>query len=644
MIRWKAFIPVAIILGSIFIFYFFFLNGLLKCGFIKVNELAFGAKAEVDYFHFQISDLSIEIRGYRVADKDNPMRNLFDIGRIHSDLLLLPLLEKKFVINELALQNASFNTPRKTSGALKHKEKKKVEKKKSGKPLINIDLNFNMNSIMKEFPISELMDKQSLKSIELVKQINTESEQKLKNWEQKVDSIDYKADSDEAQSALKDLQTIKEVNTLDDITSAKAKIDRVRAIQKKLSARVEEMKSIKKDFDADKEYFTDVTKTIKNATTDDYNKVLKDINLNQFNLKNLSKGIFGAVIYSKIEKAMGIVEKVRKFIPKDKKSDNLKKEKKKEKKMIKGINVAFPKEKSYPGFLIKLINVSGESKLENNAKLLLNGTIKGITSDQDLYGAPLVIDLEGKKIGDGGYNFLLNGTIDHRKNIDQEKFELAMKNIDMSGFSFGSSSMLPPKFEKGEGFVDFEMLFASTSYIMNLDAGMKNIKLQKVEYNKSNQLESIVQNIYSDLNIITLKSQYKSDANGDDFSLTSNLDEYFNQQMRKILDQKIQEVKDKVKAELDARINKARAELDSKLNGRWQELQSKFGLKQTSLDSTTKQLTDAIANKDNLMQSFQDKQKQKAQEAVEQKKEEVKEEAKQEVKEQAKQKLKSLFK
>jgi uncharacterized protein (TIGR03545 family) len=639
MIRWKAFIPIAIILGSIFVFYFFFLNSLLKCGFIKVNELAFGAKAEVDYFHFQISDLSIEIRGYRVADKENPMYNLFDIGRIHTDLLLLPMLEKKLVVNELALQNASFNTPRKTSGALKHKEKPKKEKKKSkGKPLFDLNLKFDMNSIMKEFPISELMDKKTLKSVEMVKQIGTDSDQKLKNWEQKIDAIDDKTDINDADNALKDLETIKEIKTIDDVNSAKAKIDHVIAVKKKLDSRIDEMKNIKKDFDTDKKYFTDVTNTVKNVATSDYNEVLKDINLNQFNLKNLSRGIFGSVIYSKIEKALGIMEKVRKFIPKDKKKDDLKK--KKEKKVIKGINVAFPKEKCYPTFLIKKINVSGESKLSNEAKLFLNGTITGITSDQDLYGAPLVMKLEGKKVGDGGYKFLLNGVMDHRKNIDQEKIKLAMTEVDISGFSFGQSEFLPPKFEKGEGLINFDMLFSSNSTLINLDASMRNIKLGKAEYNKSNELQSIVQNIYKDLNLLTFKSQYKSDVNGDDFSLSSNLDEYFNQQMRKILDQKIQEIKNKVKAELDARINKARAEFEAKYNERWKALEAKYGLKQTSLDSEIKRLTDAIANEDNITKSFTDQQKQKAQVEVNEKKEE----AKQEAKEQAKQKLKSLFK
>ena len=95
-----------------------FKDPLIKKGLRSVMQSAFGAKVDIAYLHLGILDSNFTIRGLEVANRNNTMKNLFEIGGLTVDFDLLQLLRKRFVSDEMSVTDVRVNTDRETDGAL----------------------------------------------------------------------------------------------------------------------------------------------------------------------------------------------------------------------------------------------------------------------------------------------------------------------------------------------------------------------------------------------------------------------------------------------------------------------------------------------------------------------------------------------
>ena len=109
---------VAILVAGILVFNFAFKNRLLERGLERALEAVFSARAEVNGLDFRILGGRLSFDHLSVADEDQPMRNLFELGATEVDLNTGELLKGKVVISNLESRQISWQTPRDSSGAL----------------------------------------------------------------------------------------------------------------------------------------------------------------------------------------------------------------------------------------------------------------------------------------------------------------------------------------------------------------------------------------------------------------------------------------------------------------------------------------------------------------------------------------------
>ncbi len=95
-----------------------FKDPLIKRGLRSVMQSIFGARVDIAYLHLGILDSNFTIRGLEVANRNNTMKNLFEIGNLTVDFDLLQLLKKRFVADEMSVTDVRVNTDRETDGAL----------------------------------------------------------------------------------------------------------------------------------------------------------------------------------------------------------------------------------------------------------------------------------------------------------------------------------------------------------------------------------------------------------------------------------------------------------------------------------------------------------------------------------------------
>jgi uncharacterized protein (TIGR03545 family) len=115
-------VPRLVVLGVIaagaVAFNLFFKNALLTRALRSGLEGVFGARAEVAGLDFRPVRGSITIARLAVADRERPMRNLFELGRTEASVDVLRILEGRFLVRNLECRNVRWDTQRRTSGAL----------------------------------------------------------------------------------------------------------------------------------------------------------------------------------------------------------------------------------------------------------------------------------------------------------------------------------------------------------------------------------------------------------------------------------------------------------------------------------------------------------------------------------------------
>ncbi len=115
--------------GGIVFFVTVMMNPLLEKALERGLEMIFEAKSDVNGFRLSLTKLQIKFDSMTVANRDSPMKNLFEMG--HTEFRMNPraLLTGKVNIEEIRADSLQFGTPRRVSGALPYVAAKPVKEK-----------------------------------------------------------------------------------------------------------------------------------------------------------------------------------------------------------------------------------------------------------------------------------------------------------------------------------------------------------------------------------------------------------------------------------------------------------------------------------------------------------------------------------
>lgn len=116
--RWRAIVPLILLLILLGVAWYLLLERIVRRGVEQAGARVVGAKVDVDAADVRLGDGFVRLRRVQVANPDAPMTNLVEAEEVLADVLVVPLLEKKIVVETLAVRGVRFGTPRETSGAL----------------------------------------------------------------------------------------------------------------------------------------------------------------------------------------------------------------------------------------------------------------------------------------------------------------------------------------------------------------------------------------------------------------------------------------------------------------------------------------------------------------------------------------------
>ena len=439
-----------------------FKNIVLKKAMVSAMQGIFNAKTDIAKVDLQIFKSSLEITGLEQANKNSPMKNLFQIDKIALDFNLTELLKGKFDAENMEVSGVAIDTDRKTSGELPAK-KVKAKKEKPAESKIDSDKKsladsaaVKLKAMFADYNPEKLLSgiQSELKSPDTAKRISADVQAKAEKWQAVPKDIE---------NSVKDLSANVETLTKTDWSKVNDPVklkDSLEAVKKAMDsgkALSEKIKSstngLAEDSAAVKDYAKDLQAAIKSDTAliDEKVKTLKNT-FSPTGLKQIMNDAVQSMMYEILGKyapyaikAVNAAQSAKSSSQGNtKKKENAKAKKKSAKtkpaQRQKGRNVYYKADK-VTKFLIEKAVASGYEYNTND--LLFKGTAEEISSNQDVRGKPAKLSAEFKI---GKHANFANAVIDTRTSSSAPLISADYKgsgypiNVNTGAFNLNSFS------------------------------------------------------------------------------------------------------------------------------------------------------------------------------------------------------------
>lgn len=432
MTHWIKAAKVKLALGvllAIVLFFWLAFDPLLKWGLVRAGEAAAGAKVDVASLTTHALKGSLTIRGLAVANKNEPMKNLFQADEADFQFSPGQALRAKVVIPLAAVKGLRFGTARKTSGALPRSKPGKLGQLIS-RQLAPAKENFGADVSQVKAAAAKVDPSklESLKSLDAAQKQLTKAGDDLKS-QAGVDKI--QAQIKDIQEQLKQLQT--GGGSPADIARKAQLAAQLRGKIKDLLAQVDQSRA------AVNARISDVQAKLKQADDlrhKDVNGLLEAAGLPTLDAQSLTRHLLGPAAAKKMDTAVYWISYIRK-----RSASPAEKAQEPPPARRRGLNIEFPNAHSYPQFLLEKAQLSGTlADLFQGRDMDLSGELAGLTSNPPLYGRPTRLTLKGRT-AQGGPAMGLEASLDRTRRPGGMDVALHYAGLPLSGVGLGDDKL-----------------------------------------------------------------------------------------------------------------------------------------------------------------------------------------------------------
>lgn len=398
-IRWVPLIAAISTIAIIAILFTTFKNRIIKRAIQNTCESIFEAKCDIDRVDFRLFAASFRLDGLQIANKDEPMKNLFSLDTIILDFDLTQALRGRFITDEVRVSGMATNTDRTYSGDISAKLAAKKAKKQDSAFVKEIKARSNAALDSMKGSVQGLFDEYNPETIIKNCYANMESPELAKKTEAQVKELSakYMAKKDELATEIQDVQKLVEdcqkidleaiktnpVKLKEAISTIDSAYKKVESLKTKTTT---EVNAIKKDAATVKTLSNDIQKAIKHDSALISKEINKITSININDGKKFISGTLDGAAYQLLGKYYPYAMKLVDYLMEMKNSPKEEKEPTEKEKLnallkprAKGKNIWY--RGNPPKFWIKKLLVSGFN-------FSLNMT--DIASDMDAVGRPAI--------------------------------------------------------------------------------------------------------------------------------------------------------------------------------------------------------------------------------------------------------------
>lgn len=573
-----------------------FKDPLIKKGLRSVMQSAFGAKVDIAYLHLGILDSNFTIRGLEVANRNNTMKNLFEIGGLTVDFDLLQLLRKRFVSDEMSVTDVRVNTDRETDGALPEDYAQTARLERLKTQVTNFTLEkagVVKNSVSEIFAqydpetlVKNFYDQLTIPG--LAKDIESQMNVLIPAWKEMPDQLSAsvnKVMADGQAAANFDWESVQS-----DPTKIRDGIASIRSAVESATALYNETEQTMNMLQRDVNTVQSLADQAQRAVTDDFNLVSGEINkIASFSIKedgmNILTTSFEKILADLFGQYYPMVQELMVYVQ-DLSAKSAAKEQEtvavvEEKPAIQryeGRNIEYSVD-NIPSFLIKKMHGSGA-----DGSFSMSLDVTDISSDMDKWGKPASIF---GVVGHGAMTDSFSGTLDMRKSRTGDLVDLRYK-----GNGYALDMTMPeeeavPGVPTGKGIGHFDArITANETGAFSVGGG---ITLDPVNFTTAAFEPAFAYDLYSRALAMFTSVQAAvtigySDASGLFLDVDSDIDRRFVAVLTQLFNEELTKVKEeataKVQAVLDENMAKVKEQfgdfddIKARMDDQWKKIEA----------------------------------------------------------------------
>lgn len=560
--RWKGVIPFVVIVVGAGIVARLFMNRWVESGLEKAGEALVGARVEIDHLKLRPLRLSFEWARLQVTDPDQTMRNLIETGRAAFKMNPAALLRKRYVIEEMALEDVRYGTPRAYDGALP-KRLRKPNTEPSFIDQLRAELRreldalpipeFDMEAISRRLNVDSLV---AITGVQIVHRLDSVKTDLLATYENHHAFMSSFRPDEDLKRVGAELATIRpaQIGTVDELMAA---IEKVRNAQRTFQALEQTISERHRLIHADLARVSGYVPQVDDWVRVDYQRVLEMAKMPDLAKPDLSRVLLGTTVGRQVDKVLGYVQLVQGLVPEKGKREKVPKRERR-----KGRTIHYPSRYVYPSFLIKKVYLSGRAGSEAGGDLLrLVGEAKGITSQPWVYGRPTEIDLgvlqEGKLSG------TFKAVLNHLAEAASDSFALSLRNKSLGGFPLPDSPYLPRKVQKGKADVTCVLQLKRRALLAAMEVRAHDLDVHFPDGHPKDRFAAVTREVMAGLDKLKLQVDLARNERGLRFRVNSDFDDLLAARLKSIAARELAQAEQRIMSRVHALRDQKLAEVQA---------------------------------------------------------------------------------
>ncbi len=568
--RWRAIGPLLVLFVIAGLLWWLFADGIARRESQKVGTQMLGARVEIEHLHLDLANGKVVMRGLTIASPHEAFKNLLQADELVADLDMLPLTEKKIVIDRIVANGLRFGTPRQTDGRVAAKSGEGI----AGRVLAET----HEWASQFQIPVLQLatgkisidsLDPRRLSTIPAAAALGARADSSRRAWQAAFDTLRLGPTLDSASATLERLRRARATD-LATLNEARQAIDRLKRARDRVTSLERGVKSGVADLQAG---LADLDSTRQR----DYGFARSLLKLPSLDAPAVGAALFAPGAIKPFERVLYYVQLARRYMP----PGLLPRATTGPSRVRRaGEDVRFPKERALPRFLLRSAELSFLLHPTSQQAQRYAGRLTGLTSDPALYGRPTLFGATGPQL-------VVGAMLNHLRDIP----------VDTGGATVGGVTL--PPFEVPGVPLRLDPGAASTELGFNLNGDTIHarfaIRSSNVTWTRDPALANttigdLIWHTVSGISNLDVEARLSGALHHPDLAVRSNLDQAIASRLRAVLGEQVATAEKQVRDRVDALISDKVGPVRARVNQAQTQAQVQVAQQRARIDELQKNL------------------------------------------------------
>ncbi len=562
--RWRAIGPLLLFFAAVVVLWRLFADRIAHQTSEEVGTAVVGAKVEIDRLHLNFREGKVEIRGLTVASPFAEFKNLLQAEEIVADIDLLPLLEKKVVVDRLAVNGVRFGTTRSTSGFVP-RDQRAPGTRTVGQQVEEWGERFRIPALALAGGAIDVggLDVNRLETVQATRTLVTNADSLRQAWDAQLRTLDPRPTLDSAAALVERLRTARPTD-LALINDARRRLDDVRRLDAAFKGLE---RSVRNGLDS----LGAGVRGLDAARQRDFAFARRLIQLPSLDAPNMGAALFGTAAVQRFQRALYWAAIGREYLP-----PGLRPRETPGPRRLRraGTDVRFPRERAYPGFLLRTGELSFTLAAESDRPKTYAGRLEGLTSAPAIYGRPTTFNAAGPSL-------TIAALMDHVSG----RRDTAAALIGGIALPALPIPALPLRLVPGQG--DVALSFA---LVEDQVRGTWRVRAPAASWARDSAapagsyVQQLVERVLTGIGEIELQAELSGTLRQPRLGVRSNLDAVLAQRLRAVLGEEIAAAERQLRAKVDSAAATGLADARRRVSTLTDEMSQRLGVERSQLD------------------------------------------------------------